>query len=392
MKKNDVDIFDILIVLAKRKKFILIVTFLVTVIFIIYSLLATQYWISSVSFLTISQDRPMMPVASGLLGGFGSSILSQDRIGNLKSYLTILRSRSFSEEIIRRYDLIDYFKVKDPDSLAVMEKAIIDLHKKVLSTDYDIETGMISIIIETNDRYLSRDIAQDYFDMLEEYYLHSKMSKGRETRMFLERQIEEFEVNFAALSDKMEEFQTEHRLVDLRTQTEAVINLYAEVVSQKIETEIELEYARRYMAEDSQLIRSLAERLAVLNNNIKEMESSEADIVPRYILNIDDIPGITNQFAQLSLSLEIQRKVIEFLYPQYQSAKLDELNDISSFEIINHAVPAGLRSRPRRAFIVIVAFALSLFLSSLFAYTYEVLTKTPRKEKIDSFLHELLRK
>jgi uncharacterized protein involved in exopolysaccharide biosynthesis len=392
MKKIDIDILDILIVLAKRKKFILITTFIITVAFIIYSLLATQYWKSSVSFMTISQQQTALPFSGGFLGGLGATFLGQGATGSAQNYINIIRSRNFSEKIINRFDLIEYFEIKDKDPLVIMEKAVLNLNENVLSAGYEIETGMITFTIETKDRYLSRDIAQAYFEMLEEYHLTSKMSKGRERRMFLEQQISAFEENFARLTNQLEAFQTEHRVIDLQAQTEAIVKQYAELAAQRMETEIELEYARRFMAEEAEIVVTLTKKLAVIDNRIKEMEKSGKEVGPKYILDIDKVPGVNNQFIQLNLNIEIQKKVVEFLYPQYEQAKLDELSDISTFEIIDSPVPAGLRSKPRRALIVIIAFALSLIVSSLFAYTYEVFTNTPRKNKLKSFFDELFRR
>ena len=392
MESNNIDIFDILLVLAKKKRFIIVTTFLVTVAFIIYSLLANQYWKSSVKFLPITQDSSALPFAQGLLGGLGSGLLGQSTGTSASNYINILRSRRFSERIIEEFNLIEYFKIRDKEPLKVMELAVIELNEKVLQTESDLESGMLTITVETKDRQLSTDIANRYFALLEEYYLTSKMSKGRERRLFLEKRLEDFNSNFYDLTSRMESFQKEHKVVDMQAQSAAIITLYSETVAQKLETEIELEFARQYMTDYSPVIDSLTAKLVILDQKIANLEKSDAGIIPKYIVNIDDMPGLSNQYLQFTLSLEIQKKVIEFLYPQYEQARLDELNDVSSFEIIDEAVPAGLRSKPKRALIVLIAFFASLITASLLVYTHDILTTTTRKEKIDSFWKELLRR
>jgi|SRR5690554_1392313 len=392
MGKSGIDIFDILLVLAKRKKFIIITTIVVTLAVLIYSLLAPKYWVSAVKFLPVSQERSAIPMAQQLLGGFGASFLGQELTGTAKNHTNILMSRTFSERIINRFDLIDYFKITDPDPLVRMELAIKDLLEKVVSTEIDIETGMISIFVETKDKFLSRDIANAYYEMLEDYNINTKMTKGRERRIFLEERISDFEETFARHTGKLEKFQSEHRVVDLQKQTESIIELYAEIVASKIEAEIELEYNLRQLSEESPIVMTLKQRIATLNEAIENLERGEEGINPNYIVNIDDIPGLANQYMQLNLNVEIQTRIIEFLYPQYEQARLDELSDISSFELIDEAVPAGLKSRPKRAIMVIAAFLASLILSSLFAYAQEILNETHRKEKLQALMHELFRK
>ncbi|MFA5498531.1 MAG: Wzz/FepE/Etk N-terminal domain-containing protein [Candidatus Cloacimonas sp.] len=391
MSEKNIDILDLLIVLARHKTFIVISTFLVSLFFIIYSLLAPQYWRSSVNFTAVGQDKSPYAISQNLLGGIGASFLGGDAAGNSLNYISILRSRTFSEEIIAKFDLVSYMKIKDTDPQIIMEKAVKELNEEILFTGYDIDTGIITITVETKDKALSSAIANTYYDLLEEYYLNKKMSKGRERRMFLEKQIDDFEANYQKLTAELEEFQREHNVVDLDSQKEATIKLYSEIVAKKMEIEVELDYSRKFMAEDSQQIKALTERLKSINESIDKMEKGDSEIIPNYIVNIDGIPSLSNKYLQMSLNLEIQKMIVSFLYPQFEQAKLDELNDISSFEVIDRAVPAGLRSKPRRARMVIIAFGLAFIVSSLFAYTFEILTASSRKDKLDAFFSELKR-
>ncbi|MCD4704638.1 hypothetical protein K8R66_01025, partial [bacterium] len=95
------------------------------------------------------------------------------------------------------------------------------------------------------------------------------------------------------------------------------------------------------------------------------MESNSGKLKPKYILSIDDIPDISLQYSQIILNLEIQQKIYEYLYPQYEAAKIDELKDLPTIEVIDKAVPAGKRSKPKRARFCVVAFILGIFISSL---------------------------
>jgi capsule polysaccharide export protein KpsE/RkpR len=339
--------------------------------------------------MAVSNDKSPLAIGQSLLGGIGASMLGGDASGNALNYISILRSRTFSEEIVRRFDLINYLKIKDTAPLVIMEKAVQELNEEILFTGYDIDSGIITITVETKNKQMSSDMANAYYTMLEEYFLNKKMSKGRERRIFIEKQITEFEENYQKLTGQLEDFQIEHKLVDLDSQKEAIIKLYSEIVAKKMETEIELNYSRKFLSEDSQQIKSLTERLKSINENIAKIEKGDSKIIPNYIVNIDSIPGLSNKFLQMSLNLEIQKMIVSFLYPQYEQAKLDELNDISSFELIDEAVPAGLRSKPRRARMVIIACGLSIIISSLFAYTYEVFTTSARREKIDTFWTEI---
>jgi len=391
MGKTNIDILDVMIVLAKRKKFIVIVTFLVTTAVIIYSLLATKYWKSSVSFLTISQTETPAMISQSLLGGMGASFLGMEGGGDALNHINIIKSRSFSEQIIREFGLIDYFEVEDPDSLVVMELAVKLLHEKMLRVSLDGETGMITITVETKDRYLSSDIANAYFNKLEQYFLANKMSKGREGRLFLEQRVEEFEKSFTELNNKIEQLQKESKIVDIDAQKEQIVTLYANIVAQKTEAEIELEYTKRFAGENSPVVKGLAEKVAVFNEAITEMESGSSPMRPRYMVNIDDIPDINSRFLQLNLNIEIQRKVIEYLYPQYELAKLEEVKDLPTFEIYDAPQIAGIRSKPKRAITVIVSTVAAFIFSCILALILESF-QGENREKILAIKAALFRK
>ena len=68
------------------------------------------------------------------------------------------------------------------------------------------------------------------------------------------------------------------------------------------------------------------------------------------------------------------------MFPQYEQAKIEEVKDLPTIEIIDKAVPAGKRSKPKRAKFCILSFFISLFLSSFF-----ILIKQPFKEKFNKF-------
>ena len=62
--------------------------------------------------------------------------------------------------------------------------------------------------------------------------------------------------------------------------------------------------------------------------------------------------------------MEIDSKVYKYLYSEYESAKIEEMRDLPSIEIIDNAVLAGKRTSPRRARICILTFLIAFLLSS----------------------------
>ena len=97
-----------------------------------------------------------------------------------------------------------------------------------------------------------------------------------------------------------------------------------------------------------------------------------------------DIPDISLEYSQILLNLEIQQQIYQYLYPQYESAKINELKDLPTIEIIDKAVPAGMRSKPQRAKMCVLLFLVGLSFSSSIAIIFELLSEE-QKNKFSSF-------
>ncbi|HNT52395.1 MAG TPA: hypothetical protein PKH19_03265, partial [Candidatus Syntrophosphaera sp.] len=61
----------------------------------------------------------------------------------------------------------------------------------------------------------------------------------------------------------------------------------------------------------------------------------------------------------------------EYLYPQYELAKLEEVRDLPSFDILDRPSLAGLRSKPKRAVLVSVVTFAAFLLACLAAVILE---------------------
>ena len=386
MEPKQIDILDILLILAKHKKFIIITTLIVSIFAVVYSLLVPQYWKSTATILPQSTNQGFSFSGSSILG-LGSSLLGASP-SESSDFITIMNSRTFAEDVIKKFDLIKYFKIKDKDSLVVMEGAIKKLNRKVKKITLNEDNGLISINIETKDKYLSARIANYYWQKLEQYNIQTRMSKGKRQRIFLEKRLREVRQKLDSLSLQINEFQKEHNAINIEEQTKLLISTYAELQAEKTAAEIELEYQKNYLGKNSPIIVGLEHKINILEKKIKELEFTKEDSQSDFILNIKEIPDLSLQYAKLLSKLQIQQKIYEFLYPQFEQAKIEEQKDLPTIEIIDKAVPAGMRSKPKRARLCIISFFLAIFTSSLIEIFIHLLNQE-QKQKIKQIKYKL---
>jgi capsule polysaccharide export protein KpsE/RkpR len=364
MKAKEIDILDVLLILAKQKKIIIITTLIVSIVAIVYSLLVTQYWVSTATILPSSDKKNSFSISSSFLGGFASSMLGSEQ-SDAYALTGIMYSRTFSLDIVKKFNLIEYFEIEEPDTLISYETAVQNLIDNVVNFGINEENGFLSISVETKDKYLSADIANYYWMKLDEYNKSVRMTKGKQQREFIEKRLVEVKESIDILSNTLNAFQKKFNTIDLEEQAKSVVSLYSDLVSEKITNEIELEFSKQFFSEANQKIENLEVRNNILNKKIGEIERNTGKLKPKYILSIDDIPDISLQYSQILLNSKIQQRIYEYLYPQYEQAKIEEVKDLPTIEVIDKAVPAGKRSKPKRARFCIVAFMLGVFISSL---------------------------
>jgi uncharacterized protein involved in exopolysaccharide biosynthesis len=371
MGKKEADILDLLLVISKHKKFIIIITLIVSIIAVIYSLSATKYWASKATILP-AKNQASSTLTSFL--GTGSSLFQGGLQPASTELIMIMKSRSFNENIIDKFNLIKYFKIKNSDDLLRKEKAVEILSKKVRSIGLDEETGLISVKIETKDRNLSADIANYYCDLLDNYNKNSRKTKGKLTRLFIEKRINEVRSTLDSLSIALNEFKKKNKSIDLPSQTEKVIELYSDIVSQKINNDMEIGICEKFLSPSSPKLEELEYKQKLIINKINQLEFIKSTDA-KYILSLDNIPDLSLEYSNLLMNIKIFENVYEFLYPEYESAKIQEYKDLPTIEIIDRAIPAGERSKPKRARICIMAFLIAL----VFSIVYSIIIEEVRK-------------
>lgn len=377
---KDMGILDVALVLAKRRKLILIITILAAIIAIVYAMLAPFYWKSSATIIPVSEDESMAGFNTNLLSMVGGGLIQTQKGEQAVDFITVMKSRTFRERVIKEFDLIEYFEISKPHDHA-LELALEKLQTSMMRIIFDPESYIISISAETKDKQMSVAVVNYYLEQLEKYNQKNRLTQGKLKREFLESQVNMHLSDMDSLAVAMRDFQVENKSVALDQQTEAMVTMYAEMVSQFMQSEVELELAKAQYSESSPLVSELQARYDILAQKVKDLEDSNTKLTPDYLIQIDKLPDLSMQLALLMMNIEIKKTVLEYLYPQYELAKLEEHKDLPSFEIIDQPREAGMRSKPRRAILVVVITMAAFIFSVVIALVVEALSQDSDKVK-----------
>jgi uncharacterized protein involved in exopolysaccharide biosynthesis len=342
-----------------------------------------EYWTSKSTFFPVESTNSNFSLESkASLLGIGSSLMGQSTDSNSMEMITYMKSRDFSEDVIDKFNLVKYFEIEKKDTLLVKEIARRKLREEMLSFNVDEDTGLVGVSVTSKDRYLSAEIANYYISKLEYINQNQRNYKARLKKDFLKKRVKTVETTIDSLLLEIKEFQERTNLIELDNQVAKTVDMYSDLISKKITSELEYNIKKDYLEEDSFQLEKLSKQIEGYDNIIKNIEGIKQGQDLNYVIKLDNIPSQTLQLSNLKMKVKIQSSIYEFLYPQYEQAKIEELKDLPTIEILDRAMPAGKRTSPRRARFCIIVFLLSFIFISLAVYFYEIMKQNGQLDKL----------
>ncbi len=388
MKSKEMGVLDLILIIAKHRVMVLIICVLAAGGAIAYSLITPLYWKSFATLKPVTDSDGISSFGADMMNMIGGGFINTPQSEICTDFINVMQRREFREDVVKKFNLIPYFKIKKPDPSQAMALAIHQLQGSMVDINYDEESGLVNIAVETKDKVLSRDIAQYYLDYLANYNAVTKMSKGKMKREFLEKQVQKQMHEADSLALAFKDFQVKNRSIAIDKQTESMIGLYSESVAMVAKTKLEYDLAKIQYAPDTPQLVNLEKKLRLLEDKMRELEGGKSSISPKYLLQIDKIPDLNMQYAQFMIDEQIKQKIIEYIYPQYEIAKLEELKDLPTFEVYDKPQIAGIRSKPKRALIVVL-ITLAAFLAACIIALAKDSIFSENKEKVSQIIAAL---
>jgi tyrosine-protein kinase Etk/Wzc len=353
-------------VIIRWRRLLLTNAIFATVLTLIILLFMANWYTASISILPPSEDNS----ALGLLGGMlpsglgsllgGSSGMSLPGLSTPSDlYAAILKSRLVCYEIIQRYNLQEVFG--EP----VVEKALMRLQEKTAIT---VEPeGIISLSYEDKDPVRAAAIANSYMEILNKVNTENIVTKARFMREFIEGRLNETIRDLTTAEEAYKNFQQTHKMLALDEQVKAAIGAMAELRSQLVIAEIEFGVMKKTLSPENSRYKEQEYKIGQIKNQLAKMEQGDPDDTVSSMLTIpvNDTPDLGLQLARLTRDLKIQETIFELLKQQYEQAKIQELKDTPTIQILDKADVPHIKSRPKRVTLSVLA-GFSCFILTLF--------------------------
>ena len=160
------------------------------------------------------------------------------------------------------------------------------------------------------------------------------------------------------------------------------------------EIDLELAMLRSKMGEDNAELQDRLRRRQTVAKQLDQLESTNPDS-SFFSLPVSAIPALRGQYEELYSRVHVNEGLYTTLLSQLEQAKIQENEELPTITVLDRSVPPEMRSRPRRAMIVLLAFGVSLILSLLLAAWLEYLsrlrTQSPEDyNRVSQFLNAFL--
>ncbi|MDP2207355.1 MAG: hypothetical protein Q8K98_01105 [Bacteroidota bacterium] len=353
--QRNFDILDLfLLVATKKNKLILAFTVSLIISYLgILLFIDDQYEATSTIVSTVDETP-------GLLGSLSKSFdILPMKLGSAQSrvemdkYNTLIYSRSSLESILSSYDLYQTYGC-DSTNARDREKALAKIRKKIKIAET--EDGAVQItFIDTEPKRVAA-ITNTIVELLNNRVINLRISKSRESRLFLEQRLVDLKADLQKSEDSLKLFQEKTGMLEMTSQIKEIMSLYSTLETNVISKQIQLGILEKTYDQVSPVVVNTRMELEEYQRKLDELNQKGQR--GGLMLPLKSMPNISMDYLRLFRTVEISGTLLKFLTPLYEQAKIDEKKDYPILQVVDKAITPAKRSYPPRTFF---SFGIALF-------------------------------
>lgn len=373
----EVSLLDLLVILVHQRFFIIKFTSLFALAAIIYSLLATPVYKSTLQIMPPGGDAKSGAVAvlaaSGLgdlAGGFGAT-QGDTVVGITKSTVVLDRVIDKNGLLTRKSEgfsltraVKGLFASSEEEKKPKMRTRVRAALSEQIQSAADKKSGIISVSVSDTSPEMAVQLAQSVFDETLDVMQDVAVTPSAKQRLFIEEQLKE---NSKALTDAENNLSAFLKDTGMSSPsgTPSDIGSLGSLQARMIAKEIEIKAARRFATDANPKLKQLQ---AEYNAIKKQFEANKGMF--NASSGTGEIKNITEsslQYATLFREYKFRESLVSILLRQYETAKIREAQDPVVIQLLSPPTFPEIRSKPQRSKIVILATFAGGFLSLILA-------------------------
>jgi len=365
---DEISLLDILIVLAKHKKLVLGLPFIVAVVTALITFLLPNIYSATARILPPQQNQSSAMALLAQLGGVAST-LGANSLG-IKNpsdlYVGMLQSRTIADALIERFKLRELYD----------KSTLVDTRAKLAAVS-DISAGkdgIISIAVDDKDPKRAAAIANAYVEQLDKLTQSLALTDAAQRRLFFGRQLKATKEDLANAEVELRKTQEATGLIQPDEQGKAIITSIATLQAGVIQKEAEIAGMGSFATPQNPDYVKARDQLTSLKSQLADMQKKHnVNLDSSVMMSTGNIPQAGLDYVRKLREVKYQEQLFQVLVQQYELAKMDEAKDAAIVQVVDRAVVPDRKSKPQRALITILAAIAALFVGILSAFVREAL-------------------
>jgi uncharacterized protein involved in exopolysaccharide biosynthesis len=289
-------------------------------------------------------------------------------------FLSILKSRTMAEAVVQRFQLQERYEA---EFLTDAIRALQGFTTVSLSKD-----GVITVQVEDTDPAMAAAMANFFVEHLDSMLRRFDITEASKQRAFIADRLTETAQELRRAEEALRQFQETHKVVALEEQARGVVETAAQLKGEIMASEVQLEVMRKFATEANPEVIKLKRRIEELKRHMSQMQYGKGWLLPSENRNPGEprneihipfvqVPEIGLELLRLTRGFKVQETVFGLLTQQLEQAKIAEARDMPTVRILDKAVPADRKSKPKIKFNLAIAGITSLFIGVLLAFLLE---------------------
>lgn len=347
-------------------------TLVCAVLGVLYGILAPKWYRSVLTVMPAKSPRAgISSVLGGELGGLAAG-LADSTLGTSTEaarVAAVLQSIGVTDAVIGRFDLFHRYGEKYQETT----RAALWRHCEVKTL---VKPGLVQLSCEDKDPRFVQQMLQFFAEYGNQVFRRVGVTSASEEVRYLEKHVGELTDQADEVAVRMREFQEKHQIVDLDTQSKAVVSALAALNSQRITKQLELEYARTFSSRGEATLRQLQSQLSVMDDKVRDLEQvSEAppDPIEKRAKHGTDpngmfpaalaIPKLRAELVKLYRDQKVSEASLVFALERLEAARANEARDVSTFLVLDPPALPSRHSRPKTSVSLLAGVLVGLALA-----------------------------
>ncbi|MHB1936433.1 MAG: GumC family protein [Acidobacteriaceae bacterium] len=361
---GSVDLLDLALALAARKRFILLFSFAVALLTAIVVLVMPVTYTATTTMLPPQQPESSAMAMLGQMGGLASlagggaaSALGLKNPADL--YIGLLQSERVMDGIVGRFQLMRVYK----------SKKLSDARKKLKSRTKILaeKSSLIGISVEDHDPQRAAAMANAYVDGLHDLMSRLAVTSAAQRRMFFEQQATQEKEKLTDAEVALERTEKKTGIIQPQGQAQAVIATVMQLRAQISASEVELGALRTSATDRNPEVITLQSQIAALRAQLADFEKGHpqsAAVDGNVLTPTSEVPAASLEYLRRMRDVRYQETLFEFMTRQYEMARVDEAKQGQMVQVVDPALVPDRRSWPPRTLLTLLGFILGGMVAS----------------------------